>query len=331
MAHVRIAERKGPVLTCSSLRCLASLPTINMTAGCAHDCVYCYTRGYRQYPGDETVVLYRHTARQVARELDRRKTKPPGVYFCPSCDAFQPPEQVLDESYRTMSALLARGVGVRLATKGIVPDRFLDLFVQHRGLVSGQVGLISLDDELLGIIEPGAPSPKQRLATIGDLRDAGAEVSLRADPLIHRATDSPGQLARLFAAARDAGAGAIAVSYLFLRPMILRILRRRLAESGLLDRILASYEHGEALGIRGGSGRGLMLSAEIRRRAFADIRSVAAAHGLPLSICGCKNADLVRSRCGLAGAEPLRKRAQGGIDSRPLLWPTTHATDREAP
>ena len=108
-----------------------------------------------------------------------------------------------------------------------------------------------------------------RRSAICDLRDAGVEVSLRADPLIYRVTDSPGQLAGLFAPARDAGAGAVAVSYLFLRPMISRILRRRLAESELLDRILAPYEHGDALGIRGGAGRGLMLPAEIRRRAFA--------------------------------------------------------------
>ena len=92
---------------------------------------------------------------------------------------------------------------------------------------------------------------------------AGAAVlagaSLRAAPLIYRVTDSPGQLAGLFAPARDAGAGAVAVSYLFLRPMISRILRRRLAESELLDRILAPYEHGDALGIRGGAGRGLCI------------------------------------------------------------------------
>ena len=43
MVTVTPAERKLRVLTPSSIACLARIPTINLTAGCAHGCIYCYT------------------------------------------------------------------------------------------------------------------------------------------------------------------------------------------------------------------------------------------------------------------------------------------------
>lgn len=46
MVTVLPAVRKTRVLTPSSLACLAHMPTVNLTAGCAHGCLYCYTRGY---------------------------------------------------------------------------------------------------------------------------------------------------------------------------------------------------------------------------------------------------------------------------------------------
>jgi DNA repair photolyase len=58
MVRVTLVDRKSKALTPSRLRCLAHLPTINMTAGCVHGCAYCYIRGYSQYPGDDAVVVY---------------------------------------------------------------------------------------------------------------------------------------------------------------------------------------------------------------------------------------------------------------------------------
>jgi DNA repair photolyase len=46
MVQVTLVDRKSKALTPSRLRCLAHLPTINVTAGCVHGCAYCYIRGY---------------------------------------------------------------------------------------------------------------------------------------------------------------------------------------------------------------------------------------------------------------------------------------------
>ena len=53
-----LIERKSQVLSRSSLACLAGVATINLTAGCAHGCVYCYTRGYACFPHHGEVHVY---------------------------------------------------------------------------------------------------------------------------------------------------------------------------------------------------------------------------------------------------------------------------------
>ena len=97
------------------------MPTLNPTAGCVHLCSYCYARGYSNYPGDGTIVLYTNLAEKLENELSRKRKAPAFVYFSPSCDAFQPVKQVLDTTYSLMALLLERGIGVSFLTKGENP------------------------------------------------------------------------------------------------------------------------------------------------------------------------------------------------------------------
>jgi len=299
VVNVRFIERRGAVLTPSGLACLAGVPTVNVTSGCAHGCVYCYGRGYSQYPGEGVVLVYRNTAEQIGRELARKRRRPYAVYFSPSCDAFQPIEAVLEESYRSMAAVLEAGVGVEFVTKGATPNRFFDLFSRHPGRVSAQVGLTTLDDGLRAIFEPGAAPVGDRLRGIASLREVGVSVSARADPLIHGVTDAEPGLRDLLAAARERGVTDLAASYLFLRPAIAASLRRHVADRGLVERILAPYAEGVRFVLRGGSGGGLALPEAIRRAGFERLRRLAAEHGIHVHVCGCKNADLTSDRCHL--------------------------------
>jgi DNA repair photolyase len=320
VVNVRFIERRGAVLTPSGLACLAGVPTVNISSGCAHGCVYCYGRGYSQYPGEGTVHVYRDTAARVAAELKRKRRKPVAAYFCPSCDAFQPLDAVLEQSYRAMAAILDVGIGVEFVTKGAVPDRFLDLFSRHRGRVSGQVGLTTLDEALRAALEPGAASVNERLRSIARLKEVGVNVSVRADPLIHGVTDGDGDVAALMAASRERGVTDVAASYLFLRPAVTASLKRHVADRALVERILAPYAQGFHFALRGGAGGGLALPEAIRRAAFDRLKHLAAGHGLQVHICGCKNPDVATGRCHL-----VRERSEGGVGRRNqsrtgLLW-----------
>jgi DNA repair photolyase len=320
MVTVRFTERRGAVLTSSGLACLAGVPTVNISAGCAHRCVYCYGRGYSQYPGERTVLVYRDTAARVQDELARKRRRPAAVYFCPSCDAFQPVDAVLDESYRTMRVLLESGVGVEFVTKGAIPGRFLDLFSHHPGRVSAQVGLTALDDSLRAALEPGAAPVAERLLNVSRLEEAGVRVSVRADPLIHGVTDADADVTAIMAACRERGITVMAVSYLFLRPAIAASLKRHIADRALVERILAPYAQGCRFALRGGAGGGLALPEAIRSAAYKRLARLGTERGLQVHVCGCKNPDVASGRCHLVrpveGDVP-ESRSQG--TSR-LLW-----------
>lgn len=299
MVSVVLMERRGAVLTSSGLACLAGVPTVNVSSGCAHGCVYCYGRGYSQYPGEGVVLVYRDTAERVKAELARKRRRPLAVYFCPSCDAFQPLDAVLEQTHQSMAAILDAGVGVEFVTKGAIPDRFLELFGRHRGRVSAQVGLTMLDDGIRAVLEPGAAPVAERLRSISRLEDAGVSVAVRADPLIHGVTDSDSGLAALVAACRERGVTDLAASYLFLRPAIVASLKRHVADRALVERILAPYAEGVRFALRGGAGGGLALPEAIRRAGFERMKRLAADHSLQVHVCGCKNPDVASGRCHL--------------------------------
>jgi DNA repair photolyase len=320
MVAVRIIERRGPVLTPSGLACLAGVPTVNLSAGCAHGCVYCYAQGYSQYPGWGTVHVYRGTAERVEAELARKRRRPQAVYFSPSCDAFQPVDVVLEETYRTMQVVLAASVGVAFATKGTVPDRFLDLFVRHPGRVWAQVGLTTLDESLHAMLEPGAASGRQRLDGMTRLRDAGVCVALRADPLIAGVSDLDRDIAALMAECRRRGVRDMSISYLFLRPAVTAAIKRHVTDHALLDRILAPYGQGHRFHLRGGAGGGVALPQAIRRAAFDRFGLLGDAHGMAVHVCGCKNPDVANGRCHLVRNADERENTKPDPPAERLLW-----------
>lgn len=310
-------ERVSKALTPSGLRCLAALPTVNLAAGCAHGCVYCYIRGYSQYPGDGAVVVYRNTAEQVRHELQRRRRRPVAVYFCPSSDPFMPIEPVLDQSYRTMRLLLQRGIGVQFVTKGAIPPRFMKLFAERPNRVSGQIGLTTLDEHLNAVLEPRAATAQRRLDDLRQLIEAGVSASLRADPLIHGVTDTDDLLDALFHAASACGVRDVSASYLFLRPAIARSIRRNVRDPRLLRRLFEPFEHARRTSI--GAGEGKSLPVELRRAGLQRCQRLAERHGLKLRICGCKNAELTSSRCHLTDLS-ITARSHRRDDPQGRLW-----------
>jgi len=304
MVIVREVLRKSNALSASGLQCLAGTPSVNISAGCVHGCLYCYTQGYRQYPGKGQVVVYSNTADQVRAELKRKRIKPRAVYFCPSCDAFQPVKQVLHQTLRTMQCLLEHGVGVDFVTKGAPSEDFLTLFQSHPGQVAAQIGLTSVNESLAAMLEPGAPPAGRRLDAISALQEAGVAVSVRADPLIHGLTDTDAEFDALVAGCAKLNVQSMAASYLFLRPAIRTGLVRGLSDKSLADRIVTPYLEGVEVPVQGSRSWGRALPASVRQNGFDRLRSRCAAHGITLNICGCKNPDLTDSRCHLVRPEP---------------------------
>jgi len=301
MVTIILQERKSAVLTPSSLACLAAMPTINLTAGCAHGCVYCYTRGYRTYPGDEQVVLYSNTLEKLKTELARKRVWPQAVYFSPSSDVFQPVPEVLAMAYEVIAFLLSSGIGVAFLTKGKIPERHLELLAAHPKLVRAQVGLITVDESLLRTLEPHAPPPETRLAQIKALVDAGIATEVRLDPVVPGMTDGEESLTALLRAITAAGVKDIAVSTLFLRASLLSSAQSPEARQ-LLQRMRRDlYCMATRLGIHAERSHVLALNLQTRERLYSKIRFHAEELGLKVHICGCKNPDISKGTCNIAG------------------------------
>jgi DNA repair photolyase len=300
--ELMLADRKAAVLAPSILKCLSGLPTINLTSGCAHRCLYCYARGYSQFPGENKVVLYANTFDKLRNELPRKRKKPLAVYFSPSTDAFQSVPEVLDLGFRCMEFLLAHGVGVAILTKGLIPDRHMELFSAYPQLVQAQIGVTTVDTKIQSVFEPCAALPAARMEQMTRLVKAGICTQARLDPILPGLTDDDDGLNSLFGAIAATGVTDASVATLFLRPTIVGSLRRNLSQHpGYLKALMSQFANGRRLPLYGEKGLVMALSAGKRSEIYTRVGEIARTHGITIHVCACKNSDLPSERCNIAG------------------------------
>src|SRR3990172_5099776 len=171
--NIELIERKGHVLTRSTLKCLKEVASINPTLGCIHQCAYCYASGYANYPGDGNVLVYANLPEKLKNELSTRRRLPAYVFFSPACDVLQPILQVMKVTYELMRILFENGIGVNLLTKGRIPVKFMQLFQRYKGLVHVQIGITTLNRDIQRKMEPYAASPRERIQNIERLCAVG--------------------------------------------------------------------------------------------------------------------------------------------------------------
>jgi len=290
--EVVLKERKSSVLSPSTLKCLNNTPTLNPTAGCAHLCSYCYARGYSNYPGDETVVLYTNLAEKLENELSRKRKIPEFVYFSPSCDAFQPVKQVLDTTYRLMTLLLKRGIGVSFLTKGRIPDKFIALFGSHSDNVNAHIGITTLNRQIQKQIEPHAATPGSRLKNIRALIQIGILPEVRFDPLIPGLTDPVSNLEPLLKILGGLGIKRAGLNYLFLRPIINRNIREDLGNTKVMEKIAQAFYDNVDMQLLASKSRVKALSLDFRQKQYKYISLLAKPYGIETYVCGYKNPDV---------------------------------------
>jgi len=292
-------DKKSQVLTPSALPCLAKIPTINISAGCSHNCVYCYSKGYSNYPGDHMVTIYSNLAEKLSSELVHKRKLPYAVYFCPSCDPFQPAKEILACSFELMELLLKKNIGVQFVTKGFIPDQFMNLFSKHTNLVSGQIGISCTNEDIRRILEPGAASISDRLKNLKALTNLRIDAAVRADPLIYSITDSDSHIEDLCRKISENGAKQLAVSYLFLRPAIKNSLESNISDKNLLRKIVEPYKAGNKVKIGTSNSFGLALPSELRKQGYERIKAIAQKFEIAVHICGCKNSDVTSESCNI--------------------------------
>ena len=287
--------RRGRILTPAHFGCLHGIPTVNITNGCLFQCTYCYARGYSQAPQRGEVHLYFNLPSLLKEELSKKRVIPPWVILNTSSDCFQSHPDILRVTYEVIQILLDHQIGVSFLTKGVIPQKCIDLFGRSLDKVLAQIGLVSLSDRYWKGYEPDTPSPEKRLENIQRLKEIGITPEVRIDPIIPFVTDMEDEIEFLFERLKGLGVKKVTLSYLHLRPAIHQQLMREL--SPLHQKVIESCFGTQEWKTVGFSTKTKLLPNRIRERGYERIKEIAEKIGITASICQCKNPDLKGDLC----------------------------------
>jgi DNA repair photolyase len=167
-----------------------NLWSVTPYTNCGFGCIYCGAwaqgRSRPSAPPSEFIEHLRAEMRCVAAD--------DGLTVGALADAYPPLEAEVGITRQTIAELIAQRRRFDIVTKGDLVLRDLDLLAQYAD-VCVHVSLCSLDDDVLGRLDPGAPSATRRLEVIERVRQAGVRVQLSAAPWIPGITDARALLA----------------------------------------------------------------------------------------------------------------------------------------
>lgn len=164
--------------------------------GCFHNCAYCYSRSFlfirkfwndpQPFPIDIVdarklfYTIFETDRRHKWREVMEARTP---IRLGSMSDSFMWLDKQYGVTREFMKLLKFYNYPATIVTRSdlVAEDEYLE--VMDPGLFGVQMSLISLNEKMTRLIEPGAPSPQRRLAAVTKLRDAGFHVGVRINPL----------------------------------------------------------------------------------------------------------------------------------------------------
>ncbi len=265
---------RGPLCTCP--------PKLSLDpyTGCQHGCLYCYASSYirdffRCRPK-------RRLLENVRRDLEKVR---PGalISMSNSSDPYPPMETDLRLTRRCLEAFQGRGLRILVITKGTTVLRDLELLKELGAAVT--VSLITLDADLCRRLEPGAPSPSERLEVLSRLSKEGVPTGLRLDPIIPFLTDD--QIETVVREAVSAGVRHVVASTLKPRPDGWARLRKAFPEE--CERLDGLYRNGMRV------GGAMYLPSDLRRSLLERALKECIRAGITFSTCREGFPDLNRA------------------------------------
>ena len=201
--------------------------TVNPFRGCEFGCRYCYARPTHEYlghanPGDfeHRIYVKRAEGDRLIADLKRARDGGQEIAIGAATDPYQPAESRFEITRGVLEAIArVPRLRVGITTKSTAVTRDLELLQR---IAAGSdlwvnFSVISLDADLLRLIEPRAPRPDLRLNALRTLAHAGIRTRVFIMPVLPLINDGEAGLRALLAAARDAGAEEAISQPLFLR------------------------------------------------------------------------------------------------------------------
>ena len=201
--------------------------TVNPFRGCEFGCRYCYARPTHEYLGhsapeefEDRIYVKRSDGTQLIADLKRARDSGQEVAIGAATDPYQPAETRFKITRSVLEAVVrVPGLRIGITTKSVAISRDVDLLreIARESDLHVNISLISLDGDLLRVIEPRAPRPDLRLRAMRALADASVPARLFVMPVLPLITDGSEGLRALLVAGRSAGASEAIWQPLFLR------------------------------------------------------------------------------------------------------------------
>ncbi|WP_231916439.1 SPL family radical SAM protein [Methanobacterium congolense] len=205
--------------------------TLNPYAGCSMGCIYCYTRGSkygaRQTPENVTnmdVALKADAASILKRQLKNRLRRGERGFIVlgSAAEAYPNVENDLKVTREILGLIKRFKFPVHVCTRSKLVLRDLDLlravnetavlpddldYLEHGVFIS--FSFSTLDEGLARLLEPGAPSPQERLETMKKCSVAGFKVGVINMPVLPFLSDSDESLEAMVKSAKEHGASYV--------------------------------------------------------------------------------------------------------------------------
>lgn len=185
----------------------------NPYRGCWHACSYCYARPTHEYFGlgagtdFERKIFVKPRAAQLLEAAFRKPSwKGERIIFSGVTDCYQPLEAAWKLTHGCMEVCLKYRNPVGIITKSLLIRRDAALLAQlaNEAEASVSISIPFFDENVIRIIEPGAPTMRRRFETMRLLADAGVPVGIGVAPIIPGLNDA--DIPRLLKEARRCGA-----------------------------------------------------------------------------------------------------------------------------
>jgi len=227
------------LVQCKTAASRSGLPgldwAVNPYRGCGHSCAYCYAQDVTRFElacaWGEVIEVKVNIVQKLKKELANGAK---GVYGLGTVtDPYQSLERKFELTRGCLLALKNASAEVSILTKSDLVLRDIDVL---KGWTAAEVGvsMASLDTDLAGLLEPGAPAPKKRLDALRNLSEEGVRTYLMAAPIIHGLSDSEDSLREIVREANSSGVLTIIWDKFNPKPMATSRLRKRLAEKGIV-------------------------------------------------------------------------------------------------
>ena len=232
-------------------RCRAGMPfrwTINPYRGCEFGCKYCYARYTHEFMErdaaefEDLIYAKAGIAEILKRELpkiDKREAIAIGT----ATDPYQPAERRFARTQSILEVFAEeRGWRLSITTKSDLIQRDVALLAKigRANVLDVNITITTLNAGLARMLEPRAPRPDLRLATVTKLAEAGIVVGVFPNPILPLITDRERNLDRLAKAAKDARAKYFGGGVLFLMPSAQKVFFPFLKER--FPHLLRKYE-----------------------------------------------------------------------------------------